>query len=178
MKVARALVLPVLATALALPTAASAAGPQHMNYSGTALNVALCGIATTLTFRGVDNFWPSFHAAGTILAVKEIHQERDVYTAANGKSIEEHFAGQQTATATVNSDGTFTMVQTYKGLPEQVSTLHGPVLSRDAGIITFVDQFDAAGHFIAQTIAVDKGPHPDGDSAGAVFCQIVTATLS
>jgi hypothetical protein len=176
MKIARALLLTLLALALALPTAARAATPSHTNFSGTAPGVDLCGITTTLTFSGVDNFWPILDSSGNQIAFKDTHQEKDVATAANGKSIEDHIAVQQIATSTTNPDGTFTEVDTFKGVPQQLSTPHGPVLTQGDGLITFVDQLDKDGNVISQTIVVDNGPHPDAD--GSLFCQIVTAALS
>jgi hypothetical protein len=80
---------------------------------------------------------------------------------------------------TLNPDGSFaTAVVTNKGLPEQISTPNGPVLTQDRGLITFLDLFDSSGNFISQSILVDKGPHPDAESGGSLFCQVITAALS
>jgi hypothetical protein len=183
MKLARVprLLLPaLLALALILPATAKSAGPQHVNFSGTIADVDPngCGITGTFAFRGVDNFWPVFDSSGNLIAFKANHEETDVLTAANGKSVQIHFADQETASATTNPAGTFTVVRNFKGLPVQLSTPNGPVLLRDAGLITFVDQFDSAGNFLSETITVDKGPHPDAESGGSLFCQVITAALS
>ncbi len=170
------LALPTLA--LNLPSAARAAAPTHVNFSGTEPGVDLCGITATVTYSGVDNFWPIYDASGNLIAFKDTHQELDVFTAANGTSVENHFANQQTAVVTPNPDGSSTAIETYKGLPEQISTPNGPVLSRDVGLITFLDTLDSSGNLIAQTITVDKGPHPDAESGGTLFCQTVIAALS
>jgi hypothetical protein len=78
----------------------------------------------------------------------------------------------------VNSDGTFTIVSTFKGLPEQLSTPHGPVHTQEVGFIQFVNVFDSTFNLISQTITVENGPHPDADSGSTLFCQVVTAALS
>jgi hypothetical protein len=177
-RIPRVLLPALLAVALILPATAKATGPQHSNFSGTFTDVDLCGISTTLTFSGVDNFFPVFDASGNLIAFKDTHQELDVFTAANGKSIENHFVNPSTATITTNPDGTVTLVQTYKGLLSQLSTPNGPVLARDAGIITFVNLFDSSGNLISQTFLVVAGPHPDAASGFTLFCQVVTAALS
>jgi len=86
----------------------------------------LSGINTTLTYSGIDNFTPIFDLTGNFISSKDLHQEQDIYTAANGQSIILHFANQQTQYLTMNSVGTFTGVNTYKGLPEQLMSPNGP----------------------------------------------------
>jgi hypothetical protein len=169
----------LLAGLIVLPATAHAAPTvQHVNFSGTATGVDLCGINTTLAFEGVDNFFPVFDSSGNLIAFKDMHQEQDTFTAANGKAVTIHTADQVTATLTLNPDGTFTQVITFKGMPEQIKTPNGPVLTQDVGIATFVRLFDSSGNFISQTVIVEKGPHPDLDSGFTVFCQVITAALS
>jgi hypothetical protein len=163
---------------LIVPATAQAAGPQHVNFSGTATNVDLCGINTTLAFEGVDNFFPVLNSSGNLIAFKDTHQEQDTFTAANGKSVITRTAFQETSSLTVNPDGSFTVLFTYKGKPEQIATPHGPVVSQDVGIATFVNLFDSSGHLISQTVLVDKGPHPDLESGFTLFCQVVIPLLS
>jgi hypothetical protein len=170
--------LSLLAGVLVMPGRAQAAGPEHTNFSGTATGVDACGITVTVAFAGVDNFFPVFDSSGTLISVKDTHEERDTLTAANGKSVESHTAFQTTSSLTVNPDGTVTIVSTFKGLPEQLSTPNGPVLTKDVGFIRFVNVFDSSFHLISQTITVENGPHPDADSGSTLFCQVVTAALS
>jgi hypothetical protein len=174
------LLLPVsvLAGIAALPTGASAAAPQHVNFSGTILNVNLCGINTTLTFSGVDTFTPVFDSSGNLIAYKDLHQETDTFTAANGQTFTNHAAGQQTSTFTMNPDGTFTQTFVDKGLQEQLKGSSGGVVTADVGIITFVNQFDSSGNFLSQTVTVVAGPHPEANSNFTLFCQVVTAALT
>jgi hypothetical protein len=61
----------------------------------------------------------------------------------------------------VDEAGTITFLASSKGLPEQIKTPSGPVLTRDAGIITFADTFDLeTGEFISSELVLMKGPHP------------------
>jgi hypothetical protein len=64
-------------------------------------------------------------------------------------------------------------------LPEKTQTAQGPLLLRDAGIVTFADTFDlVTGEFISSEVIVHKGPHPELDSDFALFCDIVTDALA
>jgi hypothetical protein len=78
-----------------------------------------------------------------------------------------------------NGDGTITFVSTFKGLPEKVKLPNGRVLLRDAGFVSFNDTFDATtGDFLGTTISPENGPHPDLDSDGALFCDVIVPALS
>ena len=75
--------------------------------------------------------------------------------------------------------GTITFLTSYKGLPEKIHTANGPVLLRDAGIITFADTFDLdTGDFISSEIVVNKGPHPEADSDFTLFCDVISEALT
>jgi hypothetical protein len=74
--------------------------------------------------------------------------------------------------------GTISFVTTYKGLPEKIQTSGGPVLLRDAGVISFVDTFDLeTGDFISSDVII-KGPHPEAESDFEAFCEVMTDALS
>jgi hypothetical protein len=167
-----------LAVALALP--ASGAGrwvtnghfPIHDTFADN-----ICGIDGTSVVNGVENFRQSADGSFTdIVSLKQI------FTAtASGKSIEIQVAQQLTGSDTPidNGDGTVTFVNTFKGLPEKLKIPHGPVLSRDAGVVTFHTTFNATtGEFISQTLSGEKGPHPDLDSGFAIFCNVLVPALT
>jgi hypothetical protein len=100
---------------------------------------------------------------------------------ASGKSIRIHVVEQVTGNDEPidNGDGTVTFIGTFKGLPEQLKIENGPVLSRDAGVVTITTIFDAAtGDLISQTISGEKGPHPDLDSDFEVFCDVLIPALT
>jgi hypothetical protein len=149
---------------------------SHENFSDTFAD-NICGIPGMSVARGVDNF--QVFADNTIKDNVTLNQ---VFTAtASGKSVRIHVAEQFTSNDEPidNGDGTVTFVQTFKGLPEQLKIKNGPVLSRDAGVVTFTRIFDATTFaFISQTVSGEKGPHPDLDSDFAVFCDVLIPALT
>jgi hypothetical protein len=106
----------------------------------------------------------------------------ETFTADNGKSVIVQFANQFTRDTEPIVDeaaGTITFVVTRKGLPLKIMTPQGPVLLRDAGLITFANTFDLETFdFLFYEITVNRGPHPDADSDFTLFCEVVTAALS
>ena len=103
------------------------------------------------------------------------------FTGGSGKSVEFHVAQQLDGSDTPidNGDGTISFVFTFRGLPEKLKLPNGPVLSRDAGVVTFTNTFDAlTGDFISQTISGEKGPHPDLDSGFEIFCDVLVPALT
>jgi FlaG/FlaF family flagellin (archaellin) len=176
-----ALAVAVAATALLLVAAGigSAAAPvvhEHENFTDTFAD-SVCGIPGTSVVRGVDTFTLS---ADNLF--KDNFEVTQTFTAADsGKSIVFHVAEQVTGNDEPidNGDGTLTFVNTFKGLPEQIRLPNGPVLTRDAGVVTFTILVDAeTDEFISQTVSGEKGPHPDLDSDFAIFCDVVVPALS
>jgi hypothetical protein len=160
-----------------LPLAAQAAAPIHTQISFTNPNDNVCGILVSTTVTGVDNFSPVFDSNGLLIAFRDTSQFIATFTAATGKSVEVSAGGLTVGSLTANPDGTFTGTVTFKGLPERISTPGGPLLTRDAGIITFIEISDASGNTISLTVT-EAGPHPEADSGFALFCQVVTPLLS
>jgi hypothetical protein len=175
----------VLAGALALTIGASggasAAAPidnEHTSSTET-FEDQVCDIPGTSTINIVDNF--KLYADGTF---RDTSRFRQVFTAENGKSVVIFAAGQVTGLndPIQNADGTVTFINTVKGLPEKLSILHGPTLSRDAGVVTITttlrplgdDEFD----FVSQTFSGEHGPHPDLESGFEVFCDVLIPALT
>jgi hypothetical protein len=78
-----------------------------------------------------------------------------------------------------NGNGTLTFTETRKGLMEKLKLPNGTVLSRDAGLVTINDTFDATtGDFLGTTISPENGPHPDLDSGFALFCDVIVPALT
>jgi hypothetical protein len=174
-------VLAVLAGMVVVGLLASGAGAARIvqQFHGTFSDVNpvdnQCGIAGSSYDSGMDNI--QVFADGTF---KDQFTLKYVFTSdATGKSFEIHVAQQQTSTLeTVNPDGSMTFVDTFIGLPEQIKIPHGPVLSRDAGNVTFLDTFDADGNFLSRTVVDEKGPHPDLDSDFTLFCDVIVPAIS
>jgi hypothetical protein len=167
----------VFAAALMLPAAGLAAQPVerfHDNFRDT-FSDETCGIPVDGVAVGVDNF--VLYADDSF---KETSSVRVTLTnPENGKSVTISNAGQIRGTAIIDEDaGTITFVTTFKGLPEKIQTPQGPVLLRDAGVITFADTFDLeTGEFISTDVSI-KGPHPEAESDFEAFCEVVTGALS
>jgi len=175
----------VLAGALALTIAASgtasAAAPianEHSRFTDTFPD-QICDIQGTSTISVVDNF--KLYADNTFLDTSRFRQ---VFTAGNGKSVVIFAAGQVTGPndPIQNADGTITFINTFKGLPEKLSILHGPTLSRDAGVVTIATTFlpvpGGEDQLVSQTASGQHGPHPDLDSDFELFCNVLIPALT
>src|SRR4029434_10848730 len=99
----------------------------------------------------------------------------------NENSVVVSSAGQNSVPPPIVDEeaGTITFLTSFKGLPEQIQTANGPVLLRDAGIITFADPFDLqTGDFTPSEIVVTNGPHPEADSDFTLFCEVISEALT
>jgi hypothetical protein len=165
--------------AVLMPGSGVAAKPvfySHANFRDTFPD-EICGVPGTSFVRGVDN--ATIYADNTF---KDAFTMIQTFTAtASGKSIRIHVASQvsENAEPIDNGDGTITFINTFKGLPEQLKIPHGPVLIRDAGVVTLTQTYDAnTGDFISQTVSGEKGPHTDLDSDFAIFCDVIVPALT
>jgi hypothetical protein len=168
-----------LITALTvLPAGALAAKPiaQFHDHFTESFSDELCGIPVDVDIVVTDNFFlyadESFKDTSSVQAT--------FTNPVNGKSVVVSNAGQITGEAIVDEEaGTVTFLTSFKGLPEKIQTEKGPVLLRDAGIITFADTFDLeTGEFISSEITVNKGPHPEADSDFTLFCEVISTALT
>jgi hypothetical protein len=168
-----------VALVTALVTSSATAAPLTDRFHGTFSDTFadnICGIAGVSVVNGMDNI--QVFADGTF---KDQFRVTQVFTStATGKSVQISAADQVTSRGPIdNGDGTLTVINTFKGLPEMLKLPSGPILSRDAGNVTFVITLDAAtGDFISQTFTGEKGPHPDLDSGFAQFCDVIVPALS
>jgi hypothetical protein len=160
------------------PGTALAANPveQFHDHFTDSFSANICGIDVNVDLVVTDNFF--VYTDGTF---KDTSSVRNTFTnPLTGKSVVLSSAGQVSGPPGVvdSQAGTITFLTSYKGLPEKITTAHGPVLTRDAGIITFADTFDlATGAFISSTTIV-HGPHPEADSDFTLFCAVITEALT
>jgi uncharacterized protein YqkB len=171
------------AAAVTAPAVAHADPPEvfHGNFDDTFENVDVCGINVDIRAQGSFTDHVFFDNEGNFERFTSTSSVTQTLTADNGESVVIQNAGQFTDTdGTIDeAAGTITFVYTYKGLPEKITTSHGPVLVRDAGVITFADTFDLeTGDFISTEILVNSGPHPEADSDFELFCEAITDALS
>ena len=170
-------VFTALIVVLAIPGAALAARPIaafHDHFTDS-FSGEICGIPVEIKIVVTDNFF--LYADNSF---KDTASVRETITnPENGKSVVLSSAGLVKGTALIDEQaGTITFATSFLGLPEKIQTAHGPVLVRDAGVITFTETFDlATGDFLGSTVTI-KGPHPEADADFLLFCEVITAALT
>lgn len=176
--VVRAFSLALIAALLVLPGTVLGAKPiaQFHDHFTDSFSDEVCGIPVDIDIVVTDNFFlyadESFKDTSSVMVT--------FTNPVNGKSVVLSSAGQITGQAIVDEEaGTITFLTSFTGLPEKIQTAAGPVLLRDAGIITFADTFDLeTGEFISFEITVNKGPHPEANSDFTLFCEVISGALS
>jgi hypothetical protein len=104
-------------------------------------------------------------------------QVTQVFTTGDGKSVTISNAGSFTSDFTTSGD-TVTFVDTYKELPEKISSRGGGgVELRDAGVISFITTINLVTGEITDDVVI-QGPHPEADSDFTLFCDAVSAALT
>jgi hypothetical protein len=172
--------LVALITALAvLAPSALGAKPvaQFHDHFTESFSDEICGIPVDVDLVVTDNFFLYADESS-----KDTSSVRATFTnPENGKSVVVSNAGQISGPPPIVDEeaGTITFLTSFKGLPEKIQTASGPVLLRDAGIITFADTFDLeTGEFISSEVIVNKGPHPEADSDFTLFCEVISEALT
>jgi hypothetical protein len=178
----RALVVALVAAFAILPAGALGAKPEifHTHFLDTEEDVDVCGITVDIVAEGVFTDKAFFDKEGNFVRFMSTASAMVTFTAENGKSVIVQNAGQFTDVEPLIDEeaGTITFVTTFKGLPEKIQTANGPVLLRDAGLITFMDTFNLeTGEFISSDIII-KGPHPEAESDFVLFCEVITEALT
>ena len=173
----------VAAVVGAAAPAAIAAQPErvHDHFLDVEDDIDVCGINVDVVSKGVFTDLAFFDTEGNFVDFRSMSSGTTTFTADNGKSVVVQFAGQYSEGVPVVDEaaGTITFSSTNKGLPEKIMTPGGPVLLRDAGVITFANTFDLeTGEFISFAVTVNNGPHPEADSDFALFCEVLTAALA
>ena len=180
-KVMRRKLLPLgIATVLACVTAATglAAGSTVVEHFSATVPDEQCGFSGTTAIHGTAVV--SDAGDGTYFKNLTFF---GVFTADNGKSATLSFHGPEMRTSPPVIDeqaGTVTITTTYVGLFEKLSITGGPTLTRDAGIVTWVEVFEYTGDpnhpqgdRISEAFPRLHGPHPDLLSGFSVFCDVL-----
>ncbi|HJU68546.1 MAG TPA: hypothetical protein VJ650_09910 [Gemmatimonadaceae bacterium] len=148
----------------------------HGRFSGSAPS-EICGIPVELDFVAMNNYF--LHEDGSVSLTTS--GSTTITNPANGNSVVISFAGHRPSAAPIldAETGILTFVSTFKGLSQKLQTANGPVLVRDAGIITIVEKFHYdTGTFLSSEIIVNKGPHPESESDFTLFCEVVLSELT
>jgi hypothetical protein len=170
-----------LFTALGLmPAAALAAPPEHEQFRdvGTDVDPDFCGTgqAINISFDNRVNIWIAADSPTGL--VKTTFSGKTVFTNPDtGDAVTVSSAGQFTEEE-VSGDpaGVHTVLITNKGLQEKIQTTHGPVLTRDAGIMAFLLTFEGDELVSFETV-VARGPHPEAESGFELFCEVMVPAL-
>ncbi len=163
-----------------MPAAALGAPPEHEHFRdvGTFVDPDFCGTGQAIngSFDFRFNVWIGSDSA-TGLVRTTVSGKTVLTNPDTGDSVTFSQAGQTTEQeASGDPAGLHTVLVTTKGLPEKIQTTHGPVLTRDAGIIAFVLTFDG-DELLEEQIVVVKGPHPEADADFELFCEVTTQAL-
>jgi hypothetical protein len=164
-----------------VPGSAPAANPtvNHFTDSGTFTDNDFCGTGKTVNGSFAVTVTEFLTPNQSNTDYRNTSEGNNYFTnPANGNTIIVHFAGPYTATLVSGTPtGAHTELDTNKGLPEQIKTAQGTVLTRDAGYIQFLNTFDSNGNFVSGQIVIDRGPHPEAEQDFALFCNVATSAL-
>ena len=167
---------------VAVPASVHAQPPLvfHQNFSDSLEDVDVCGINVDIVSKGVFTDRVYLDNDGDFVRFTSTASAMNTFTAENGKSVVVSNAGQFADLRPIIDEaaGTITFTVTFKGLPEKIQTAGGPVLLRDAGLISFVDTFDLETFELISSEVIIKGPHPEADSDFALFCDVITEALA
>ena len=185
-KVVRRKLLPLaIATVLACVTAATglAAGSTEVEHFSFTVPDENCGFSGTSAIHGTSVLRETGN--GTYFRNLTFFA---VFTADDGKSATLSFQGPEKRTSAPVIDEqarTVTITTTYLGVFEKLSITGGPTLTRDAGIVTWVQVFEYTGDptqplgdTISETFPQLHGPHPELLSGFSVFCDVLVPYLS
>jgi hypothetical protein len=166
----------VLVIALAVfPAGALGAKPIHQHVAGSTTDTDFCGTGQTVdvSWDGVENLWP-----GPNGTEKSTGQQKTTYTnPVNGESVVVSSSGKIAVELVDDPGGGYTYVVSYRGVQEKIKAAGGgPIMTKDAGYLTFYDHFDALDNYLG-TDVVEHGQHPEADSDFALFCDVVPAAL-
>jgi hypothetical protein len=172
----RALLVAVTALAvLAGPALAARPIAQFHDHFTDSFSGEICGIAVDIDIVVTDNFL--LYADESFKDTSSVMQT--FTNPETGQSVVVSSGGQVTGTAVIDEEaGTVTFVTSFIGLPERIQTQQGPILLRDAGVITFADTFDLeTEEFLGSEVTI-TGPHPEAESDFTLFCEVITEALA
>jgi hypothetical protein len=184
MKITRAAVAAVAGVGLvmALVSPASAGKPEQEREHVVFVDedVDVCGI-TVDVFVDVHFFDKVFFDSdGNVVRFLGNASGSNIFVNDAGEQVVVTFANLVRETESVDvTANTITFTTSVRGLPEKITAGHGgPVITRDAGLITFVTTFDlTTEEEISSEVVVNNGPHPQADSDFTLFCEIITDEL-
>jgi len=175
--------------AMVQPAAAQLVDRTHQHMVATIPNQEVCGVTpVTVTVDIINNSQERLAHSGFPL-FKDTGRGTFTWTnPVTGKSVSNFFAGVSDKDLTVvnNGDGTITLRTAVTGVPEKLILSNGKTVTMDVGRVVFVSVINYNGTptdtsddvTISESIESISGPHPDLQSDGALFCQVVVAALT
>jgi len=155
--------------------------PVHLNFSES-YQGNVCGISVDVTTKGQSTIRELFDEEGNFVLWRGTSAAMETYTADNGKSVIVRYANQEVYSDPPTIDeqeNTITWVATITGMPVQVRTPHGPVLLREAGLISVAWTLDLdTEELLSYEILNLHGQHPEVDSDFKLFCEVIGAALA
>jgi hypothetical protein len=163
----------LLLLALVVPAAAVAAERIHERISGSEAVDDFCGSGKTIDveFQGVQTVW-----LGDDFEKLTVQIQYRLTNPLNGNSVREHGAGQALVKFIEDEDGGLTVIGSNRGMVEHIKLANGGLLTRDVGLLRFVDHFDADGNYLGSDVEV-RGPHPELDSDFTLYCEVMAEAL-
>lgn len=178
-------VVPVLASmyaAVALlvgPASVLAASPTpaHFKEVGTFIDPDFCGTGNQVD-GSFDITGTNFLTPSHDIAVKQAAEARVTLTNPDsGATVVVHSAGTTIIRAISSTPTGSTLLVSSRGLPEQIKTPQGRVLTHDAGYLQLLLTLDNDGQVVGSEIVIDRGPHPEAEADLALFCEVTTTAL-
>jgi hypothetical protein len=176
-----------LLLAMVQPAAAKLVDRSHQHIVETIEDDEVCGVPVTTTLDIILNEQQRLAKSGFPLFKSTGRSTVTFTNPATGKSVTLRSTGaSKDLTVVDNGDGTITVRTAFTGIPEEVTLSDGTVAIKDVGRVVFVTVIDYNGTptnveddvFISQSIESISGPHPDLESEGALFCEVVVAALT
>jgi hypothetical protein len=177
-----------LLLAMVQPAAAQLVERSHEHIVLTIPDDEVCGVPVTTTIDIIGNEQERLAKSGFPLFQLTGRGTVTWTNLATGKSVSFFFAGVTAKDLTVvdNGDGTITLRTAVTGVPEKIRLSDGTIVTMDAGRVVFVSVLDYNGtptnveddEFVSGYIESISGPHPDLESEGALFCDVVVAGLT
>ena len=159
----------LLLLALISPAVALGAAPFREVLRGTDTDTDFCGTGQTVivAFKGIINWWDD----------KGFGHLSETWTnPENGVSVVTSFAGGGKFEVIDDGGGAYTVVTERMGMPEQIRTIGGGVLTQDVGLVIFYDHFDADDNYLGTDVEIRGGPHP-GIDPGYDWCDVMIEAL-
>ena len=167
---------------LSLVAAATAAGPtlrEHERFTEVIDDFCGTGQSIVLDGKTVVKNWTGTTGGDPTQTVKATFNLQFTYTnPVSGAAVVEHWSFGQTNTIVSGQEsGVHTHEFTENGLKASFKLAHGPLLTRDAGSLTYRVTFNEVDEVTDFEVVSVSGPHPGFAYEGDFFCDTLVPAL-